>query len=296
MKPDDSSAARRAIDAAVDRGGQRVARRLRGKDWTAAYSSSTGSSSGIASRPAEAIVGRPDTEITGRDRRGIPPQRSPRARGIAHNAGVRGAVEVAGQKRVYREVPAVDAAGAYRGIAASRPTSPRAAFEDAARRATAVPSVEGGENVRHAFTRAVVILDVDVAFIAVFDEDAGLAMRHAAMRRRSMLRTGVRARGERPCAQVVGRAFRMSHEERCSPAEHALRGEGHGRATRRSRSTTRGPSARVIATMDRADARRARLNRCCGFAARAVAEIGRARGEAGAAPLEGELPRGVEAN
>ena len=243
----------------------------------------------IAGRPAEAIVGRLDTEIfpaataeefRRNDRRVLEELRT---------LEFEEPVEVAGQKRVYlsQKFPLLDAGGrAYAVCGVSADITARKRSEEALRAAATAVSVEGGETVFATLTRAVAaILDVDVAFIAVFDDDApGRVRTLAAMLDGTMLRNFEYELEGTPCARVVGRAFRMveSGVRREFPPGTLFEVKGMDGYAAFPLNDSAGRPLGLIATMDRAPMRDALLAESLLriFAARAVAEIERARGEA----------------
>jgi len=243
----------------------------------------------IVGRPVDAIVGCLDTEVfpaataegfRRNDRRVLEELRTLEFEEL---------VEVGGEKRVYlsQKFPLLRPDGrAYAVCGVSTDITARKRAEEALRAAATAVSAEGGETVFGTLTRAIAaILDVDVAFIAIFDDDAPGRMRTlAAMLDGAMLRNFEYELEGSPCAKVVGRAFRMVKSGvRCEfPPGTLFEVKGMDSYAAFPLNDSAGRPLGLIATMDRAPMRDALLAESLLriFAARAIAEVERSRGEA----------------
>ena len=243
----------------------------------------------IVGRPVGAIVGRLDTEVfpaataegfRRNDRRVIAELRTLEFEEL---------VEVAGEKRTYlsQKFPLVGPDGrAYAVCGISTDITERKRAEEALKAAASVVSSEGGDTIFGTLTRAVAaILGVDAAFIATFDEDAPGRMRTlAAVLDGRMMRNFEYELEGSPCARVVGRDFRMVVRgvRREFPPGTIFEAKGMDSYAAFPLSDSAGRPLGLIVTMDREPMRDAMLAESLLriFAARAVAEIERARAEA----------------
>jgi PAS domain S-box-containing protein len=195
-------------------------------------------------------------------------------------------VEAPGGTRVYlsHKFPLIDADGdAYAVCGIATDITSRKRAEEALRTAATAVSTDGGDAIFRDLTVAIArILDVDVAFISVFVDERRTRMRTlAALLDGKLLRNFEYELAGTPCAQVVGRAFRMVEQGVRTefPPNTLFGAKGMDSYAAYPLNDSAGRPIGLVATMSRAamhdDGLAEALLRI--FAARAAAEIERVR-------------------